>query len=109
MVEADQHDGGAGVASGGLCDLEHRAVAVRPASCRTEQVAVGVYDEAAVQTGTVGVVEAYQSDRGAGVAVGRIGNFEHRAGTVRTRTGHRWRQRPGFPLARDLRDLRGGN
>ena len=46
-VEADQGGGGAGVAAGGLGDLEHRAVAVRPAAgCRAEQVAVGVGDQA---------------------------------------------------------------
>ena len=48
-VEADQGSGGAGVAVGGLGDLEHRAIAVRPASgCCAEQVAVGVGDQTAL-------------------------------------------------------------
>ena len=49
-VEADQRGGRAGVAGGGLDDLEHRAAVVRPAvRCRAEQVAVGVGDQAAVR------------------------------------------------------------
>jgi hypothetical protein len=40
-VKADQSNGSAGVAVGGLGDFKYRAVAVRPAkSCRAEQVAV---------------------------------------------------------------------
>ena len=60
---------GAGVAVGGLGDLEHRAVAaVRPAArCYAEQVAVGVGDEAERKE-TVGAVETDQGGGGAGIA-----------------------------------------
>src|SRR5262249_19097156 len=61
-------------------DLVHRAVAVRPAACRcAEQVAVGIGDKAAARLGTVGEVEVDQSGWGAGIAVGGLGDLEHRA------------------------------
>ena len=79
-VEADQGGGAAGVAVGGLGNLEHRAAAVRPAYvCRAEQVAVGIGDQAAVRYCTVGAVEVEQGSGGAGVAVGGLGDLEHRA------------------------------
>jgi hypothetical protein len=84
VVEADQGGGGAGVAVGGLDNLEYRAVAVGPAyGCRAEQVAVGVGDQAAERTGTVGVVEADQGGGAAGIAVGGLGDLEDRALVVR--------------------------
>ena len=65
-------------------DLEHRAVAVRSAlRCRAEQVAVGVGDQVGLRSSTVGPVEADQRDWGAGVAVGGLGDLEHRAVAVR--------------------------
>ena len=83
-VEADQGGGGAGVAVGGLGDLEHRAVAVRPRqvlSCRTGRR--GRRRSGCRRIGTVGAVEADQGGGGAGVAVGGLGDLEHRAVVVR--------------------------
>jgi hypothetical protein len=78
VVEADQGGRDAGVAGGGLGDLEHRAEAVRPALVgRAKQVAMGVGDQAARQ-GTVG-----QGRGRAGVAVGRLGDLINRAEIVR--------------------------
>ena len=83
-VEADQGGGGAGIAVGGLGDLEHRALVGRPAPNRcAEQVAVGIRDQGAVRTLTVGAVEADQVGGGAGVAVSGLGDLKYRAVTVR--------------------------
>jgi hypothetical protein len=49
---------------GSLGDLEHRAVAVRPAACRcAKEVAVGVGNQAGNGYGTVGSVEADQGGK----------------------------------------------
>ena len=49
-VEADQRGRRAGVAGAGVGDLEHRAIAVRPARvCRAEQVPGGVGDQTGIR------------------------------------------------------------
>ncbi len=61
-------------------DLEHRAVAVRPAlKCRAEKIAVGVGDQAGIRRAAVGTVEDKQGRRSAGVAAGGLGDLEYRA------------------------------
>ena len=61
VAEVDQGVGGAGVACGGLRDLERRAIIPAPAPlCRAEQVSVGIDDQAAERSVTVGVIEADQ-------------------------------------------------
>ena len=51
--------------------------------CCTEQVAVGVGDQVAIRSGTVGAVEADQGGRRASVAGGGLGDLEYRAEAVR--------------------------
>jgi hypothetical protein len=59
--------------------LEHRAVAASAAGlCRSEQVAVGVVDQASRWIRAVGVVEADQRGGRARVAGRRLGDLEHR-------------------------------
>ena len=83
-IEADQCGRRAGVAAAGLGDLEHRAIAVRPAAaCRAEEVPGGVGDQTGIRVCPVGAVEADQCGRRAGVAAAGLGDLEHRAIAVR--------------------------